>query len=163
MRTVWELLAENWHSAAARATASPSPSTIRARRGTSRRVHAAVRQLDRGRGGAVQEVEYAGERTRCCGLGGMIQPVDPDLSRRIAERRAGGIRPRRWSPTAPAAAWRCVGVGGEAIHLARFSARPDWRSTGLADYPPPGRLLRHANRLRTKWALSTGCGLSGAE
>ena len=46
-----------------------------------------MRKIIEGGGGAVEDVEYAGELARCCGFGGMIYPVDSELSQKISKRR----------------------------------------------------------------------------
>lgn len=149
VRMVWELLAENWTPpplASGVTVAVHDPCKTR----DEPAVQAAVRQLIQAAGGAVQELEYAGERTRCCGLGGKIEPVDPELARRIAVRRAE-------ESTAPLLTY-CSGCrralrrsGGEAMHLVDLLFSRE--SHGARNYPTPGRVLRQVNRLRTKWAL----------
>ncbi len=148
--TVWERLAGKWAPPALRAgervaihdscKAHHEPAT-----------HEAVRALLRGAGATIEDVEYAREKARCCGAGGMIYPVDPQLSQRITQRRA--------DESALPMVTYCAGCrsalasrGKEAIHILDFLL-----STGdvqaVARRKPTGSIARYANRLRTKWAF----------
>lgn len=147
--TVWELLAETWqpprrHEGAAVAVHD----SCRARGNPG--IRTAVRRLLADGGGSVEETEYAAERTRCCGLGGMIDAVDGHLSRAIAQRCA--------EESALPMVTYCAGCrtalagsGKEAIHIADFLLASDWQEALRAK--PPGRIAQYANRLRAKWSF----------
>ena len=148
--TVWEALAGRWSPPALRAgvrvaihdscKAHHEPAT-----------HDAVRALIAGAGATIQDIEYAREKARCCGFGGMIGPVDPKLSQRITQRRADE------SPL-PMITY-CAGCrsalasrGKEAVHILDFLLQQgDVRA--VARRKPTGSVARYANRLRTKWTF----------
>lgn len=149
VRTVWELLAGVWEPPRLReGTTVAVHDSCKARH--QLKVCASVRRLLEAGGAEVEEIEYDGEKARCCGFGGMIYPVDPELSRKIAQRRAG-------ETSAPMVTYcagcrmALAGVGKESIHILDFLLDPDW--TAAARRKPTGGLARYLNRLRTKWAF----------
>ncbi len=147
--TVWERLEGLWQPPRLREGAAISihdPCKARHEPGLQK----AVRGLIASRGGEVGEVEYRGERARCCGLGGMIDPVDTELSRKITRRRAGES-PLPMITYCASCRMALAGVGKEAIHILDFLLSSDWRKRLRAK--PPGRIGRYANRLRTKWTF----------
>ena len=103
------------------------------------------------RGGArVEDVEYRGELARCCGFGGMIYPVDPELSQKITRRR-GGESPLPMITYCAGCRMALAGCGKESIHILDFLLSPDWMKATTKK--PPGGLMRYVNRLRTKRAF----------
>jgi Fe-S oxidoreductase len=103
-----------------------------------------------GAGAVVEETELGGELARCCGHGGRIEPVDADLSRRIARRCAD-------ESALPMVAYcsgcraALAGCGKDAVHLLDFLFSADWRKASRGK--PPGRISGRVNRLKTKWAF----------
>jgi Fe-S oxidoreductase len=110
----------------------------------------AVRGLLESGGGQVEDVEYRGELARCCGFGGMIYPVDTELSQAISRRRAEESSLPMITYCA-GCRMALAGCGKEAIHILDFLLSPDWQKNLRAK--PPGALGRYANRLRAKWAF----------
>lgn len=149
VRTVWEMLDQKWHPPRLREGAVVAVHDSCVTRGEPG-LHAAVRRLLESGGSSVRDVDYSGGRTRCCGHGGMIQAVDPDLYRRVASRRAGESD-LPWVTYCTDCRMALQDSGARAIHLLDFLLEPDLEKT--LQTPPPGRLARHANRLRTKWAF----------
>jgi glutamate synthase (NADPH/NADH) small chain len=147
--TVWELLASSWQPPRRReGTVVAVHDACRARGQPG--VRAAVRRLLAAAGGTVEETEYSGERARCCGLGGMIDGVDADLSRDIARRSAAESALPMVTYCA-GCRMALAGSGKKAIHILDFLLAPDWRGASRAK--PPGRIAQYANRLRTKWTF----------
>jgi NADPH-dependent glutamate synthase beta subunit-like oxidoreductase len=148
--TVWEALAGRWSPPALRAGARVAiHDSCKAHHEPA--THDGVRALVTGAGAVIEDVEYAREKARCCGFGGMIYPVDPKLSQRITQRRADE------SPL-PMVTY-CAGChsalasrGKEAIHILDFLLHEGDLQT-VARRKPTGSLARYANRLRTKWAF----------
>jgi len=144
--TIWERLAAGWQPPRAREGLSVAVhDSCRARHEPG--IHDAIRKLITDSGGSVEDIEYAGELARCCGLGGMIYPVDAELSQSISKRRA------EESPL-PMVTY-CAGCrmalracGKDSLHILDFLFAPDWRRA--ARRKPPGAILRHFNRLRAK-------------
>lgn len=110
----------------------------------------AVRLLARLAGAEIEEPAGTRERTRCCGFGGAIYPVAPELSRRIADRRIAESK----APFVSA----CSGCrtalasrGKDAVHLWDVMMSPDWPS--LAAARPKAGLAGYASRVRAKLAF----------
>ena len=147
--SVWELLAETWdptHRLEGLQLAVHDP--CRGRHDPE--VHAAVRSLVRTSGAEVVETEYSHERTRCCGFGGKVELVDPELFVEIAKRAAGESElPMLTYCTGCRGALR--GVGCNSLHLLDLLMDPD--AVDRARVPDSGAVLRLANRLRAKWML----------
>jgi glutamate synthase (NADPH/NADH) small chain len=147
--TAWELLAAEWEPRRRFAdTVVSIRDSCKARHEPG--VRDAVRRLVEGAGAVVEETELRGELARCCGHGGRIEPVDADLSRRIARRCAD-------ESALPMVAYCSVcraalaGCGKDAVHLLDFLFSADWRKASRGK--PPGRISGRVNRLKTKWAF----------
>jgi len=147
--TVWERLAGKWKPPREREGVVVSiHDSCKARHEPG--IHSAVRRLLEAGGSAVEDVEYAGELARCCGFGGMIYPVDPDLSQRISRRR-GDESPLPMVTYCAGCRMALAGCGKEAIHILDFLLSPDWQNATRSK--APGGLPRYVNRLKTKWAF----------
>ena len=83
-------------------------------------------------------------------FGGMIYPVDSELSQRISRRR-GDESPLPMITYCAGCRMALAGCGKEAIHILDFLLSPDWKK--MTRKKPPGSLLRYFNRLRTKRAF----------
>lgn len=148
-RYVWELLAESWQPPRPRDGLHVAiHDSCKARHDPE--VHGAIRELLENSGAVVDDVEYAGGMARCCGFGGMIAPVDPQLRETITQRRAD-------ESELPMITY-CAGcrmalrsVGKDSVHVLDFLLQPDALEAARAK--PPGGLARYFNRLRTKWAF----------
>ena len=147
--SVWEVLAESWdptqrYDDLRLAVHDP----CRSRHDPE--VHAAIRTLVRTCGAEVVEADFSHERTRCCGSGGKIEAVDPELFARIAERASA-------ESELPMVTY-CVGcrtalreAGRETIHVLDLLMTRDPVNRALE--PEAGVLMRLVNRLRSKWAI----------
>ncbi|KRT34807.1 FAD-dependent oxidoreductase [Acetomicrobium hydrogeniformans] len=51
-------------------------------------IHDGIRWIVKQLGYEIEELSHSRENTRCCGYGGMIVPVNPDLAKRVMSRRA---------------------------------------------------------------------------
>ncbi|MDD5563179.1 MAG: heterodisulfide reductase-related iron-sulfur binding cluster [Thermoanaerobaculaceae bacterium] len=148
--TVWEALAGRWSPPALRAGARVAiHDSCKAHHEPA--THDGVRALVASAGAVIEDVEYAREKARCCGNGGMIYPVDPKLAQRVIQRRAGE------SPlpmiTYCAGCRSALASGGkESIHILDFLLNEGDLHT-VARRKPTGSIARYANRLRTKWAF----------
>jgi NADPH-dependent glutamate synthase beta subunit-like oxidoreductase len=144
---VWEVLAESWEPPRKREGVTVSiHDSCKAQ--LMPELHSAIRTLvDKG-GAEVNEIEYRGEKARCCGFGGMIYPIDSELSETITKRRADESE----SPMVTYCAgcrMALRGVGKESIHVLDLLLEDDWSAKAKAE--APGALKRYWNRLRTKW------------
>ena len=147
--SVWEVLAETWDPSNRfdeLQLAIHDPCRSR----HDPEVHAAIRTLVRTCGAAVVEAEYSHERTRCCGAGGKIENVDPELYARIAARASGQVElPMLTYCTGCRSALR--DAGRDTIHILDLlmSKKP----LGAALDSEPGIAMRLVNRLRSKWSI----------
>ncbi len=149
VRTVWEYLADDWQPPRRHEGAVVSiHDSCKARHEPE--LQRAVRTLLQGAGAVVEDVEYRGEQSRCCGFGGMIYPVAPQLSQRISRRRAGES-PLPMVTYCAGCRMALAGVGKDSIHILDFMLGDDWQEGAAAK--PPGTISRYLNRLRTKWAF----------
>jgi glutamate synthase (NADPH/NADH) small chain len=147
--TVWELLAGTWEVPRKREGAAVSiHDSCKTRHRTE--LHTAIRTLVKDGGGRVEDVDYSGELARCCGLGGMIFDVDPDLSQRISRRRSEESAVPMVTYCA-GCRMALFGCGKESIHILDYLLSDDWREASTVK--PPGSLARYVNRLKTKWAF----------
>jgi Fe-S oxidoreductase len=149
IRSMWELLAEDWKPPRRHTGVTATlhdPCKVR----DEPAVREAVRRLLEASGCTLEELEYAGENSRCCGWGGRIPAVDADLSRRIARRRGdeSGLPMITYCATCRMA---LRDVGKDAVHLVDFLLSADPEEAMQRSYP--GGPIRYANRLRTKWSL----------
>jgi len=147
--SVWEVLAETWDPVQRFddfkfAVHDP----CRSRHNPE--VHSAIRTLVRTSGAEVVETEYSHERTRCCGSGGKIENVDPELFSQIAARAS--------EQTDLPMVTYCTGcrgalreAGRETIHLLDLLMTPNPIRHALD--PEPGIFTRLTNRLRSKWSI----------
>jgi NADPH-dependent glutamate synthase beta subunit-like oxidoreductase len=147
--TAWELLAETWDAPKNREGATISiHDSCKARHEPG--IHSAVRTLLERGGGQVEDMDYKEDLARCCGFGGMIYPVDAELSQRVTRRRAEeSSLPMITYCAGCRMALR--GTGKDSLHLLDFLFSRDWQKT--ARKKPPGSLVRYWNRLRTKRAF----------
>jgi NADPH-dependent glutamate synthase beta subunit-like oxidoreductase len=147
--SVWELLAETWDPIQRYDTlrlAVHDP--CRSRRNPE--VHAAIRTLVRTCGIDIVETEFSHERTRCCGAGGKIESVDPELYRKVASRAAGEANlPMVTYCTGCRGALR--DAGRQTLHILDLLMSPD--PEGKVLDPEPGIVMRLVNRSRSKWMI----------
>jgi Fe-S oxidoreductase len=147
--SAWELLAGTWRPPRRRDGVVVSVHDSCRTRGDPG-IHVAVRRLLEQGGSTIADLEYSGLKTRCCGFGGRIRGVDPELSSSIANRRAG-------ESSLPMVTYctdcrmALAGCGKEAIHLLDFLLCADWQKAMRSR--PPGSLVRNANRFRAKWSF----------
>ncbi|MCP4896186.1 MAG: FAD-dependent oxidoreductase [bacterium] len=144
--SVWQLLADVWQPPQLRDGARVVlHDSCRGR--YDQLLHESVRQLLSEGGASVEEYDFGKERTRCCGTGGFIRPINPELTIGIAQRRAA-------ESDLPIVTYcatcrdSLVRGGAEAIHLLDFLVSEDWRTE--AGRRPKRAMTRYLNRLKTK-------------
>ncbi len=147
--TLWERLAGQW-SPPAKADTVPVALHDSCKARHEDGLHAAVRQLLREGGGELDDIEYSRQLARCCGFGGMIAPVAPEISRAVSTRRAAESD-RPMVTYCAGCRMALKGCGKDSVHMLDFLLSDDWRRA--AARKAPGPLTRYANRLRTKWAF----------
>jgi NADPH-dependent glutamate synthase beta subunit-like oxidoreductase len=110
-------------------------------------IHAAVRQLVLGAGHLYEEMDHARERSICCGSGGMVPAVNPELARQMTEFRLAEVTRDLVTYCASCRA-RLHGAGRPALHVLDLVFNPGWPAAKAA--AAPGSLRRWWNRWRLK-------------
>ena len=112
-------------------------------------MRAGVRRLLGSLGQPVQELALSGETTECCGYGGLQANANPDLARRVAERRAGES-PAEYVTYCAMCRDSLAATGKRAIHLLDLLFPGD---SDPAARPRPGWSERRENRARLREEL----------
>ena len=110
-------------------------------------IHAAVRQLVRDLGHAIEEMPHNRERSICCGSGGMVPAVAPELARHMTDFRLSEANRDLVTYCASCRA-RLAKTGHPTLHVLDLLFNPRWRRT--KSEPPPHSLVRWWRRWRLK-------------
>jgi len=149
VRSVWELLAEDWQPRDRWPDLQVGIHDPCAARYDDA-CQGAVRQLLSKMEIGLEEDQPAGRDTRCCGLGGQVKPVDPPLAAGIARRRSSEFQ----GPIVTYCS-RCRASlhrgGGSTIHIAQLVLGID--PAAAIERAPLGTLRRYTNRLLAKRAF----------
>jgi Fe-S oxidoreductase len=148
--SLWERLADSWEPPRRREPLKVAiHDACKSRERGS--LHEAVRRLAESAGAVVEQGERESRETRCCGLGGMADAVDPALAGRIAARSASES-PLPLVTYCAGCRWALAETGKPALHLLELLLGGDWERAAASRNP--GLPRRYLNRLRTKWAFS---------
>ncbi len=110
-------------------------------------IHAAVRQLVGDLGHAMEEMPHNRERSICCGSGGMVPAVNPELARLMTEFRLSEAHHDLVTYCASCRA-RFAGAGRPALHVLELLFNPHWRAAKDAAAPKSWRRWWHRWRLK---------------
>ena len=113
-------------------------------------IHDGIRWIINELGYDIEELEHSREDTRCCGYGGMILPVNPELAQKIMRKRASQAE-SEYMVTYCAACRGSMATGGKtALHILDLVFRGPW--TEESDFPEAGAnpLKSWAKRYQTK-------------
>jgi NADPH-dependent glutamate synthase beta subunit-like oxidoreductase len=110
-------------------------------------IHAAVRRLVTDLGHGVEEMGHNRERSICCGSGGMVPAVAPELARRMTDFRLSEASRDLVTYCASCRA-RLAKAGHPTLHVLDLAFNPAWPQTKTE--PPPPSLRRWRRRLRLK-------------
>jgi NADPH-dependent glutamate synthase beta subunit-like oxidoreductase len=113
-------------------------------------IHEAVRRLITGLGHTVEEMPHNRERSICCGSGGMVPAVAPDLARRMTDFRLSEATHDLVTYCASCRA-RLAKTGYPTLHVLDLPFNPAWQRTKTQ--LPPHSLLRWWRRWRLKQHL----------
>jgi glutamate synthase (NADPH) small chain len=148
---LWSVLDDHGAEAAtpdtARTLAVHDPCTTRHEAG----LRDCVRRLLDKAGVSVQELVLGQEETECCGFGGLMQNANPELSREVAQRRAGRD-PADYVAYCAMCRDNLAAAGKRVIHLLDLFF-PDPQEADPALRPRPGWSRRLENRARLKARL----------
>jgi Fe-S oxidoreductase len=110
-------------------------------------VHDAVRLLIRDLGHRIEEMPHNRERSICCGSGGMVPAVAPELAKKMTEFRLSEATRDLVTYCASCRA-RLAKAGHPTLHVLDLPFNPDWQQTKTQ--PPPTSLIRWWRRWRLK-------------
>ncbi|MBI5439671.1 MAG: FAD-dependent oxidoreductase [Deltaproteobacteria bacterium] len=111
----------------------------------------AVREMIRSMGHGLEEMEYSGEKTRCCGLGGMAWAANPKFVDRVITARAEEA-PRDIVTFCAGCRMAFASVRKPALHVLDLLFNENWAEQ--KNTPPPSGLKRWMNRWTLKRSLS---------
>ncbi|MBM4301063.1 MAG: FAD-dependent oxidoreductase [Deltaproteobacteria bacterium] len=117
-------------------------------------IHAAVRRLVADLGHNVEEMAHNRERSICCGSGGMVPAVAPELAQKMTDFRLSEATRDLVAYCASCRA-RLAKAGHPTLHVLDLAFNPAWQQSKTQ--PPPHSLLRWWRRWRlTKHFLGGG-------
>lgn len=113
------------------------------------RIRESVRNLLNKMGIEVDELQFSGELTECCGYGGLMANVNPAVAKKVLERR---IRqsPRDYLAYCAMCRDRLAKAGKRTAHLLDFIWESGPKNHDPAEREDPGFSDRHENRARLK-------------
>jgi NADPH-dependent glutamate synthase beta subunit-like oxidoreductase/uncharacterized membrane protein YdjX (TVP38/TMEM64 family) len=112
-------------------------------------------------GYATEEPPHTGMQTRCCGFGGMVVPVNPELAERVMKRRTAEVSSDCMVTYCAACRESMVRGGKKAVHILDLVFGGPWKAESefpaLPASPLQGWINRHrAKRLMRKAGKSNG-------
>jgi Fe-S oxidoreductase len=110
-------------------------------------IHAAVRRLVADLGHRVEEMAHNRERSICCGSGGMVPAVAPEMAKKMTDFRLSEASRDLVTYCASCRA-RLAKAGRPTLHVLDLLFNPAWQQTKTQ--PPPHNLLRWWRRWRLK-------------
>ena len=116
-------------------------------------IQKAVRNLSNRLGMHLEEPALSGDKTECCGFGGLMQNANPDLAKEVAAKRAAASSLDYLTYCAMCRD-SLAGEGKRALHLLDLIF-PDSESTDSGARPRPGWSDRRENRARLKASLAS--------
>ncbi|MEJ2673034.1 MAG: FAD-dependent oxidoreductase [Deltaproteobacteria bacterium] len=148
LRTIYEVLVEVGLPADARAE-TPWTFNLQDACGARQapRIHAAVRALVQEMGYTVEEMAHNRERSICCGSGGMVPAVAPELARKMTDFRLSEATCDLITYCASCRS-RLAKTGYPTLHVLDLPFTPAWQKTKTQ--PPLPSLRRWWRRWRLK-------------
>jgi NADPH-dependent glutamate synthase beta subunit-like oxidoreductase/ferredoxin len=148
IRSIYEVLMETGLPPGAQA-ASPWTFNIQDACGARQapNIHEAVRAMVTNLGYAVEEMDHNREHSICCGSGGLVPAVAPELAKKMTDFRLSEATRDLVTYCASCRA-RLSKAGHPTLHVLDLPFNPDWQQTKTQ--PPPYNLLRWWRRWRLK-------------
>jgi NADPH-dependent glutamate synthase beta subunit-like oxidoreductase len=147
-RTIYEVLNEVGLPAGA---SNPAPAIFNIQDACGARqapqIHAAVRRLVQDRGYAIEEMPHNRERSICCGSGGMVPAVAPELAKKMTDFRLAEAS-RDLVTYCASCRSRLAKTGYPTLHVLDLVFNPAWPRTKTQ--PPPPSRVRWWRRWRLK-------------
>jgi len=113
-------------------------------------IHDGIRWIINELGYEIEELEHSREDTRCCGYGGMIVPVNPELAQTMMKKRASQAE-SDYMVTYCAACRSSMAMGGKkALHVLDLVFDGPWTSESNIPDAGANPLTSWLNRYKTK-------------
>lgn len=110
-------------------------------------IHKSVRNILKKLSYDVEELKYSGEKTECCGYGGLMCFANPELAYQVTERRISESK-SDYLTYCSMCRDRFVAAGKRTFHMLDLIYGSD--KSALAERIYPGYSQRHDNRIRLK-------------
>lgn len=156
--SIWELLPEIGLPEEIRGKAKDSDVVFSVHDSCSIRdytgIHDGIRWILNELGYKVAEPEHTRENTRCCGFGGMIVPVNPEIAHKVMDRRVGDFPTDKIVTYCAACRQSMMIGGGDAWHILDLV----WGPVVYSDSKPPEDVLSSpvkswVNRFKSKQVM----------
>lgn len=112
-------------------------------------IQQSVRSIIEKAGLRYEETPHSGRDTRCCGMGGMVYAVDPELGGKIS-RHTIDEAPSEIVTYCATCRETLAGQGGHVVHLLDLIFNPRWRKAGILPPRPPKVSSGNMKRLKRK-------------
>lgn len=111
-------------------------------------IHEGIRFILEEMGFEVEELENSRNNTRCCGFGGMVVPVNPDVAQRVMKRRAEEGQAEIMVTYCAACRESMIKGGRKGLHILDLMFNGDYEKTGVPGLQ--GSLQNWVNRYKAK-------------
>jgi NADPH-dependent glutamate synthase beta subunit-like oxidoreductase/heterodisulfide reductase subunit B len=147
IRSVYEVMAEQGLPETAKASANKvfslhDPCNTRWEKEWQDSARALIKEM----GYQIEEMEYSRDKTRCCGLGGMVPYADFELTKRISKKRVSEAS--HDIVTYCAACREAFAAHRPSIHILDLIFNPDWEKDMVE--PPKTGKARRENQAKLK-------------
>lgn len=115
-------------------------------------IHAGIRHIIRELGYGIEELPHSRENTRCCGFGGMVVPANPELAKKIMDRRAQESDSEYMVTYCAACRASMVAGGKKGLHVLDLVFGDNWkgRETPGVDGPLQSWIKRWKSKQELK-------------
>jgi Fe-S oxidoreductase len=113
-------------------------------------IHDSVREIVSKLGYEVRESEHSREKTSCCGAGGMIYSVNPELARKVSEDTALNLESEYVITYCASCREAISGAGKKTVHLLDMVFGGSLDSGSRFRNTPDGSLTKWINRYKVK-------------
>ncbi|GEM_PF-104845 len=113
-------------------------------------IHDSVRKIVGSLGYRVKESEHSREKTSCCGAGGMISSVNPEMARKVAEEAAGKMESEHVIAYCASCREAMAGAGKRSVHILDLVFGERWDSRSKFRTAPERRIMKWLNRWKVK-------------
>ncbi|MFP4431946.1 MAG: FAD-dependent oxidoreductase [Spirochaetaceae bacterium] len=157
VRSLWEIMPEIGLPEGARDVGFESDVTFAIHDSCSTRdvpeIHDGIRWIMTELGYAQEEPPHSRENAQCCGFGGMVVPANPDLARRVMQRRTSEVESDHMVTYCAACRESMVMGGKKALHVLDLVFGPTYHRESAFPAAGGNPVKAWANRYKAKKAL----------